>query len=107
MFTLKLYRRVNGQKVSLAVAAHRVVAIEVPSSRDQSDPGSKAKLLELQAYGSDQNNDWTTYFVGEDPKSPNSLIDPNGMGNYSLWGWGLLENWEGNTSEHYRPASYG
>ena len=29
-------------------------------------------------------------------------VDPD-----SWWGWGLLENWEGNTTEHYRPHNYG
>lgn len=104
MFTLKLYRRVGpgtSQKMHKVVAAHRVVVMEI---------GRGSRALELWAFESNQNNNYETYFIGE----PEEGMDAHGSESLHLgtepgswWGWGLLENWEGNTSEHYRPASYG
>lgn len=104
MFTLKLYRRMGPEtqhKMHKVVAAQRVVVMEI---------GSKGRALELQVFESNQNNNFETYYVGE----PEEGMDAYGRDDLHLgiepgswWGWGLLENWEGNTSEHYRPANYG
>lgn len=104
MFTLKLYRRAcpaTAQKMHKVVAAHRVVVMEI---------GKSGRALELRAFESNQNNNYETYYIGETEEG----MDAHGSESLHLdtepgswWGWGLLENWEGNTSEHYRPASYG
>lgn len=107
MFTLKLYRRVNDQKVSLVIGTHHVVAMELPSVKDKE---GNICLLELRVYHSASPLDCDSYFVGDASSVlgvPNSIIDDRGDGHNSLWGWGLLENAAGKTSEHYRPASYG
>lgn len=71
--------------------------------------GKNGKALELQAY-LDQSSIPETYYIGE----PEPGMDAFGRDDLHLgteerswWGWGLLENSEGRTSEHYRPASYG
>lgn len=104
MFTLKLYRRScpGSKQIShKVVAVHRVVVHEI---------GVEGHALEIIAFSSNQNNDYETYYIG----TPEQGMDAYGRqdmhlgdGDHSWWGWGLLENWEGNTSEHYRPASYG
>jgi len=104
MFTLKLFRR-NGpeskQITHKVIAVHRVMVHEI---------GKEGHALEIVAFMSNQNNDYETYYVGQ----PESGMEAFGKDDLHLnsepgswWGWGLLENWEGNTSEHYRPASYG
>lgn len=101
MFTLKLYRRacpaVDNSKMHKVIAVNRVVVIEI---------GKKA--LEIHAFTSP--TDYESYYIGE----PEQGMDAYGKDDLhigtdarSWWGWGLLENWEGNTSEHYRPAGYG
>jgi hypothetical protein len=104
MFTLKLFRRKGPdtlQKMHKVAAAHRVVVMDI---------GEKGTALELQVFPNAHNNDYETYYIGE----PSPGMDAHGRDDLHLgtepgswWGWGLLENWEGNTSEHYRPASYG
>lgn len=88
-------------KMRKIIAAHRVVVLEI---------GEKGRALELQVFESNQNNIYETYYVGE----PEPGMDAYGREDSHLgtepgswWGWGLLENWEGHTSEHYRPADYG
>jgi len=104
MFTLKLYRRKGpetAQKMHKVIAVHRAVVMDI---------GEKGQALELWAFKSDQNNDYETYYIGAPEQGMDAYgredlhlgVDPN-----SWWGWGLLENWEGNTTEHYRPHNYG
>jgi hypothetical protein len=104
MFTLKLYRRKGPdtiQKMHKTIAVHRVVVLDI---------GEKGRALELQAFMSNQNNDYEIYYIGE-PEAGMDAYERDdlhlGAEHGSWWGWGLLENWEGNTSEHYRPAGYG
>ena len=107
MFTLKLFRRNGDDKriSNLTVAVHRVVKHEIGDEVD-----GKFQAVEITAYKSDQNNDYDTYYIGK-PSSGMVAYGKDDLhldhGPNSWWGWGLLENWEGNTSEHYRPASYG
>lgn len=111
MFTLKLYRRscpgaqgpIGAAQTHMVVPVMKVIAHEIGEPVD-----GKFKALELRAKISE--NDWVTYYVGE----PQTGMQAFGRDDLHLdtepgswWGWGLLENWEGNTSEHYRPASYG
>lgn len=103
MFTLKLYRRKapgTMQKMHKIIAVHRAVVMEI---------GAKGQALELWAFPG-PGNEYESYYIGE----PEPGMDAYGSESLHLgcepgswWGWGLLENWEGNTSEHYRPASYG
>lgn len=103
MFTLKLYRRRGPdtkQKMRKVVAVNRVVVLEI---------GEKGQALEMWAF-TGPGNEYEHYYIGEPEPGMDAFgkldlhmgIEPN-----SWWGWGLLENWEGNTSEHYRPAGYG
>ena len=102
MFTLKLYRRTgpgSNQKMHKIIAVHDAVVHEI---------GDKGQALELHATIDDKGN-YDTYYVGE----PEEGMEAHGRDDLHLdqapgswWGWGLLENSEGNTSEHYRPASY-
>jgi hypothetical protein len=104
MFTLKLYRRKGPdttRKTHKVIAVDRVVVHEI---------GETGHALELTAYLTNNDHDWETYYVGD----PEPGMDAHGRndlhldsGSHSWWGWGLLENAQGNTSEHYRPASYG
>lgn len=113
MFTLKLFRRlpdpgadaddrIRTQKQTKVIAAHHVVTIEMGTKKSPS--------LELWAFHGPEPSSYDAYYIGE----PSEGMDDFGKtglhlesGPYSWWGWGLLENWEGNTSEHYRPGSYG
>lgn len=108
MFTLKLYRRAcptTSAIMTKTIAVHRVVTSEIGDAVD-----GKFKALELWAFKSDQSNDYEKYYVGEPQRGMTAYGKEDlhmDMGEDTWWGWGLLENWEGNTSEHYRPASYG
>ncbi len=102
MFTLKLYRRhpATGTKTHKVISVHRVIVNEI---------GSKGQALELWAF-TGAGNDYEAYYIGK----PEEGMDAHGRDDlhlnfepYSWWGWGLLENWEGNTSEHYRPHNFG
>lgn len=92
MFTLKLYRRRNGQLVTRIIAVHHITAMVI---------GTKQKTIEIWAHRTAQGGDYDAFFVGEREAGMTALTDEN------HFGWGLLENWEGNTTEHFRPASYG
>lgn len=108
MFTLKLFRRKahicnNGDRtlMHMVLPVSKVIVLEI---------GKDGHALEIQAYKSDAKFDYETYYVGEpEPGMEDFGSDSLHLetGPRSWWGWGLLENWEGNTSEHYRPASYG
>jgi hypothetical protein len=83
------------------IAVHRAVVLEI---------GENRQALELWAFKTHQNNDYESYYIGV----PESGMDAYGRDDLHLgtepgswWGWGLLENLEGKTSEHYRPAGYG
>lgn len=108
MFTLKLYRRlpalpeagVPPHKHRKVMSVHRVMVLEI---------GKEGRALELWAFPN-ESNDYQAYYIGE----PELGMDAYGQQGlhldyepHSWWGWGLLENWEGNTTEHYRPAGYG
>lgn len=101
MFTLKLFRNRNGQLVTRVVAVHHVVSMSI---------GERHHAIELWAFDGPSPSSYSVYYIGE----PEPGMEAHGRENADLeagegswWGWGLLENWEGNTSEHYRPGSYG
>lgn len=102
MFVLKLFRRRNGQLVCRTLEVTEIISM---------DCGNHEKLLEIEAYRGKAEHD--TFFIGKDPypedesRPPTDIIDRYGSWNMSLWGWGLLENSDGKTTEHYRPHSYG
>ena len=104
MFTLKLYRRKGPettQKMHKVIPVHRAVILDI---------GEKGQALELWAFKSDQNNDYESYYIGKPEEGMDAFGKEDlhmGIEPYSWWGWGLLENWEGNTTEHYRPHNYG
>ncbi len=96
MFTLKLFKSVNGQLVTRAMAVHHVQTMTC---------GDTGRLLELWAFRGQEPAAYDTYYIGDAEPGMNAVDDIAVHGNH--YGWGLLENWEGNTSEHYRPAGYG
>ena len=106
MFTLKLFRRHpgDGSLQTKTVAVHRVVTNEI-GKKDESGQFTALELWAMQA-----DHSYNTYYVGQ----PTEGMEAHGRddlhldsGPDSWWGWGLLENGEGNTSTHYRPASCG
>ncbi len=109
MFTLKLYRRLPelegapNSKMSKTLDVFRVVTTEI---------GKDGHALELCVFlGSRESGlDYETYYVGVPEIGMDAFGKENlhlDSGDGSWWGWGLLENSSGNTTEHYRPASYG
>lgn len=90
MFTLKLFRRRNGQLVTKTISVHHVQTMEI---------GTRGKMIEVWAF--QPSGDYDAYFIGDPDPGMDALNEDN------HWGWGLLENEAGRTSEHYRPASYG
>lgn len=92
MFTLKLFRSRNGQLVTKVLAAHHVQTMTI---------GEAGRMIELWAFQGPEPSAYEAFYIGEAEPGMNALDDSN------HFGWGLLENWEGNTSEHYRPAGYG
>lgn len=108
MFTLKLFRRVNGQVTTKIEQVQRVTVHEVMD--DTSESVRPTGMLELTAFPSEGGFDYHTYFVGAltpEQKEGRLGIDWLGQDNHSAWGWGLLENMNGKTTQHFRPASYG
>lgn len=98
MFTLKLFKRLGpapGQDI-----VTRVVAVHHVQTRKFAELG-----LEIWAFHGPEPSGYDTYYVGEFGPDADAVDNINHFGNH--FGWGLLENWEGNTSEHYRPTSYG
>lgn len=103
MFTLKLYRRKGPdsvQKTTMVMTVDHVVAHEI---------GEKKKALELHAFNGPQPSGYNIFYVGEPEEGMDAFGKPLHLdiGDQSWWGWGLLENAAGNTTEHYRPGSYG
>lgn len=106
MFTLKLYRwspALEGcpKKQTKVIQVHEVIVQEI---------GQQGTALELWAFMNSGKFGHETYYIGEPEKGMLAFgkrdlhLDKNPG---SWWGWGLLENDKGVTSEHYRPASYG
>lgn len=98
MFTLKLYKRL-GPGPGVDVISH-VMAVDHVQTRKCGD-----HALQIWAFHAPAPSHYDTFYVGDFGPESDAVDDININGNH--YGWGLLENWEGNTSEHYRPASYG
>lgn len=106
MFTLKLYRRhpTDGALQTKTISVDKVITNEISTKNDC----GQFFAIELWAIQSDRS--YETYYLGQ--SSPGMIAYGRDdlhldSGPNSWWGWGLLENWEGATSTHYRPASYG
>lgn len=102
MFTLKFFKRTpTGQKITKIVPVHHVQVMTI---------GEKNQVIEIWAFHAPEPSTYDTYFVGVPEEGMIGYQDVKSKSlhlNNDWWGWGLLENWEGNTSEHFRPASYG
>lgn len=99
MFTLKLYRASPfGGLVTRVVAVHHVQTQEL---------GEERHTLAITAFHHAEPSAYDSYTVGE--RLPDTVRPNVTIGGYDddHWEWGLLENWEGNTSQHFRPHSYG
>lgn len=100
MFTLKLFhRKEDGSLVTRIEACASIEAHEFSSA--------EYKAVELWVFdGSpNQNQTYRSYLIGDEKAQPNRE-DPS-FRSEGWYGWALLENWEGNTTQHFRPASYG
>jgi hypothetical protein len=97
VFTLKLFKRIGGLGGELVT---RVVAVDHVQTKQIGDKG-----LSIWAFRGPDPSPYDTYFLGEFGPDADAVDNIDHWGNH--FQWGLLENWEGNTSEHYRPASYG
>lgn len=83
---------------------------EVRARRAVSEIGDKKQALELTVFPREDSNDYQTYYIGKPEEGMDAFGREDlhlGLEPGSWWGWGLLENWEGNTTEHYRPHNYG
>lgn len=112
MFTLKLYRRApNISTKEMHVPNHKTTMILGVDDVVVHEIGLKGQALELRVRGPKMQAPWgDTYYVGV----PEEGMDAHGrddlhldMGPGGWWGWGLLENEAGKTTEHYRPHNYG
>jgi hypothetical protein len=100
MFTLKLFKRqiVDGTHVSAnlitkIIPTHHVNVMEI---------GTAHRLLELQAYPTQRDDgEAQTFYIGEREEGMDAITDEN------HFGWGLLENMDAKTTQHFRPASFG
>lgn len=98
MFTLKLYRYQNSQLITKILEVADLISKEI---------GSKNALLEIHAYKDKTNSaGYDVFYIGE--REPGmDAIEESGYWAGSIWGWGLLENLAGKTTQHFRPSSYG
>jgi hypothetical protein len=92
MFTLKLFRSEEGITRTKIVSVHHVETETI---------GPDKKTIRIMAYNSSNGGDYRDYYVGE-YKEEYDAIDKR-----DHYGWGLLENLSGRTSEHFRPHNYG
>jgi hypothetical protein len=102
MFTLKLFRQhaQSRTKMHKVMEFHRVAVMEI---------GKDGHALELQAFKTELSNDYETYYIGLPEEGMDAYGKEDlhlGLEPHSWWGWGLLENSAGKTTEHYRPASW-
>lgn len=95
MFTLKLFRRTNGLGSQLVTSITQVDHVQVM------EIGTSGRMIELWAFAFEGPSTYESYFIGEKEDGMDSVNE------YNNWGWGLLENANGVTSQHFRPASYG
>lgn len=92
MFTLKLYRSENGQRVTHIQECHNVQVMQI---------GASESMLELWALKGARPADYDTFYIGDPDPGMDALTQQN------HYQWGLLENAAGKTTEHFRPAGYG
>lgn len=102
MFTLKLYRIKGPGSVHIM---HKVITVREVVVHQI---GTKGQALEIHAVYDELGN-YDIWYVGV----PEEGMDAFGRNDLHLdmspgswWGWGLLENADGKTSEFYRPAGY-
>lgn len=115
MCTLKLFRRDEDNRLSMRmvsvdhVTTHQIMITE--SNNLPIAPLIASDMIEIQASFTRQGADYETFFIGDLPEHEknrkDSCIDWYGIGPNSRWGWAVLENAAGNTTQHFRPASYG
>jgi hypothetical protein len=112
MFTLKLYRRVSHDAVITKVlSVHHVQTMSFEhASAERNYPPEKG--LELWAFDGPEPGPYKSFLIGEREKHGLSSSEARDAGivlrpEHDWWGWGLLENENGRTTEHFRPASYG
>jgi hypothetical protein len=112
MFTLKLYRRVNPDKViTKIVTCHHVQTMTFEHADDR--PGYEHydphKALELWAFHGPEPSTYDSYLIGDRERHVPSVSDVGVVARPAddWYGWGLLENEAGKTTEHFRPASFG
>lgn len=105
MFTLKLYRRTAPDTVITKVlSVHHVQTMTFEHGDN--------KALEIWAFDGPEPSTYLSFLVGDEARhradfganpEPNMTLRPE----HDWFGWGLLENAAGKTTEHFRPAGYG
>lgn len=107
MFTLKLYRRlpdigegIPQHKHFKVLSVHHTLVMEI---------GAQGRALELWTFPTEASMPYETYYIGEPEPQMEAWNQPTHLDyeSGSWWGWGLLENAEGKTTQHFRPANYG
>jgi hypothetical protein len=99
MFTLKLYKRNDDHPQ--AVRFDKRIATRVLSVNNVESIQLTDTLIELRAFKAPQPAEYDTFYIGE------RTVEMTAINNDNHWGWGLLENAAGKTTEHYRPHNYG
>ena len=108
MFTLKLfYRREDGSLVTHIEACHHVEAREFGKDNvaDATGDARNAKAIELWVFDGPNPSTYHSFLIGDEKAQPDREA-PNFVSE-GWFGWGLLENQSGKTTQHFRPASYG
>lgn len=113
MFTLKLYRRVSHDAViTKIVTCHHVQTMSFEHRDVEIGAEVMHRGLELWAFEGPGPSPYQSFLIGDRTKHEYTEVDANQHGIVlrpanDWWGWGLLENENGRTTEHFRPASYG
>lgn len=103
MFTLKLYKRTSPEMVITKVlSCHH---IETLSFQHMDEDIAHHRGLEIRAFEGPEPSHYLSFLIGDETK--HVLYAGPKPPSPDWWGWGLLENAAGKTTEHFRPAGYG
>ncbi len=100
MFTLKFYKRypVSEGHPSPAFALHGPWSTEIKETNRVQVTKIAENTVEVRAI--DASGHYESFYVGERMPEMDAITDDN------HFDWGLLENRDGKTTEHFRPYGY-
>ena len=104
MFTLKLYKRLGDLTSEGGPPSQLVTKIMAVDNVQVMEIGLKGRLLELWAFHHPLPSTYDVFYIGE---TEPGMVTHDDWHSQQNWGWGLLENERGSTTQHFRPASYG